>query len=350
MSDGRKPSTKQPSFLTLVRHGSKAPSEAGLAATLPVGVDISSLLREEMAEAMAETTAPGGFGPTPICDRGTLTMVSGAEAGSVYRLGPTSFVGRSPECEIQIDHVGISRRHAKIIREADTDTEYVIQDLGSRNGTSVRGRAITRCRLVDGDRIGFGPVFFRFALADEKEVLALKQRYEFSVVDGLTGAINRKHFDDRLIVELAYAKRHQSDVSLIILDVDHFKAVNDQLGHPAGDAVLRQLAATVKGALRVEDVFARYGGEEFAIIARGVGSEEALTFADRIRSLVETTAFAHEKTPVSVTVSLGVASLLDCKEPSVDQLVRLADSALYSAKASGRNCCKRPPTDTTPAK
>ena len=348
MSDGRKPSTKQPSFLTLVKDGSKATRDVGLGATMPVNVDISAILREEMAEAMAETTAPGGFGPAPICDRGTLTMVSGTEAGSVYRLTAVSIVGRSPDCEIHIDHAGISRRHAKIIRE--DDTEYVVQDLGSRNGTTVRGRVITRCRLVDGDRIGFGPIFFRFALADEKEVLALKQRYEFSVVDGLTGAINRKHFDDRLIVELAYAKRHQSDVSLIILDVDHFKAINDRLGHQAGDAVLRQLAATVKAGLRVEDVFARYGGEEFAVIARGVGGDEALTFADRIRCLVETTKFAHEKKSVSVTVSLGVASLLDCKEPSVDQLVRLADSALYSAKASGRNCCKRPPTDTTPKK
>jgi len=348
MSDGRKPSIKQPNFLSLVRDGSKVTRDVGLGATLPVNIDISAVLREEMAEAMAETTAAGAFGPAPICDRGTLTMVSGTEAGSVYRLAATSIVGRSPECEIHIDHAGISRRHAKIIREGET--EYVVQDLGSRNGTTVRGRVITRCPLVDGDRIGFGPVFFRFALADEKEVLALKQRYEFSVVDGLTGAINRKHFDDRLIVELAYAKRHQSDVSLIILDVDHFKAINDQLGHQAGDAVLRQLAATVKGGLRVEDVFARYGGEEFAVIARGIGGDEALTFADRIRGLVETTKFVHEKKPVSVTVSLGVASLLDCKEPSVDQLVRLADSALYSAKGSGRNCCKRPPTDTASEK
>jgi len=89
--------------------------------------------------------------------------------------------------------------------------------------------------------------------------LALKQRYEFSVVDGLTGAINRKHFDNRLIIELAYAKRHQTEMSLLLLDIDHFKEINDRLGHQAGDAVLRQLAAAIKATLRLEDVFARYG-------------------------------------------------------------------------------------------
>jgi len=204
----------------------------------------------------------------------------------------------------------------------------------------VRGRTVSACPLVDGDRIGFGPVFFRFALADEKEVMALKQRYEFSVVDGLTGAINRKHFDDRLLVELAYAKRHRSDLSLLILDVDHFKAINDKLGHQAGDAVLKQLAATVKAALRMEDVFARYGGEEFAIIARGIGGVDALAFAERVRRLVEQRQFVHDETQVWVSVSVGIATLPRGDGMNAEELVRQADAALYAAKAAGRNCCK----------
>jgi diguanylate cyclase (GGDEF)-like protein len=336
MNDRSKQGSKQPIVLSLLKDAQSAARQA-LGATQPI--EVARLLRDEMAEALAEPTCPGGFGPAPVCDRGTLTMVNGAEAGSVFRLGASTVVGRSPECEVLIDHVGISRRHARIVREAET--EYVVQDLGSRNGTTVRGQPITRTRLVDGDRIGFGPVFFRFALADEKEVLALKQRYEFSVVDGLTGALNRKHFDDRLIVELAYAKRHQSEVSLLLLDVDHFKTINDRFGHQAGDSVLRQLAAAIKATLRAEDVFARYGGEEFAIIARRSGIEDAFAFAERVRKVVESSQFVHEGTPVSVTVSLGVAALNDCAEPSVDQLVRRADSALYAAKAAGRNCSKR---------
>jgi two-component system cell cycle response regulator len=336
MTDRSKQGSKRPIVLSLVKDAQSVARQA-LRTTQPI--DVARLLRDEMAEALAEPTCPGAFGPAPVCDRGTLTMVNGAEAGSVFRLGASTVVGRSPECEVHIDHVGISRRHARILREAETD--YVVQDLGSRNGTTVRGQPITSTRLADGDRIGFGPVFFRFALADEKEVLALKQRYEFSVVDGLTGALNRKHFDDRLIVELAYAKRHHSEVSLLLLDVDHFKSINDRFGHQAGDSVLRQLAAAIKATLRAEDVFARYGGEEFAIIARRSSGEDAFAFAERIRKVVESSDFVHEGTPVSVAISLGVAALNDCTEPSVDQLVRLADSALYAAKAAGRNCSRR---------
>jgi two-component system, cell cycle response regulator len=274
----------------------------------------------------------------PICDRGTLTMVSGAEAGSVYRLGASTVVGRSPDCEVRVTDAGVSRRHASILQQGETD--YLVQDLGSRNGTTVHGRAVTKCLIADGDRIGFGPVFFRFALADETEELALKRRYESSIIDGLTGAMNRKHFDDRLIGELAFSKRHKVEVSLLILDVDHFKDVNDRLGHQAGDAILRQLAATVRHALRLEDVFARYGGEEFAIIARGIDRGGALTFAERVRSLVAATSFTHDNVRIPITVSVGVASLADCRDASVDQLITLADSRLYVAKASGRNCSR----------
>jgi diguanylate cyclase (GGDEF)-like protein len=274
----------------------------------------------------------------PVCDRGTLTMVSGTEAGSVYRLGANTVVGRSLDCQIKIHEAGVSRRHALITQSGET--EYYVQDLGSRNGTTVRGRPITRARLTDGDRIGVGPVFFRFALADETEELALKRRYEFSIVDGLTGAMNRKHFDDRLIGELAYAKRHKAGVSLMIIDVDHFKKINDRHGHQAGDTVLKKLAAVIRSTLRVEDVFARYGGEEFAIIARGIDTKHALAFAERIRALVEKTQFSHKSTPIPLTVSIGVASLADCRDASVDQLISLADSRLYVAKASGRNCSR----------
>jgi two-component system, cell cycle response regulator len=274
----------------------------------------------------------------PVCDRGTLTMVSGTEAGSVYRLGTNTVVGRSLDCQVKIHESGVSRRHALITQSGET--EYFVQDLGSRNGTTVRGRPITRARLADGDRIGVGPVFFRFALADETEEMALKRRYEFSIVDGLTGAMNRKHFDDRLIGELAYAKRHKAGVTLMIIDVDHFKKINDRHGHQAGDTVLKRLATVIRSTLRVEDVFARYGGEEFAIIARGIDTQHAVLFAERIRMLVERTQFLHKTTPLQMTVSIGVASLADCRDASVDQLISLADSRLYVAKASGRNCSR----------
>jgi len=96
----------------------------------------------------------------------------------------------------------------------------------------------------------------------------------------------------------------------------------------------------VRDALRAEDVFARYGGEEFAIIARGIERAGALAFAERVRNLIAATPFAFESKPIPVTVSIGVATLTDCRDASVDQLIALADSRLYLAKASGRNCSR----------
>jgi diguanylate cyclase (GGDEF)-like protein len=274
----------------------------------------------------------------PVCDRGTLTMVSGAEAGIVFRLGAQTYIGRALECDIRVEDVGVSRRHAVVTQEADT--AYVVQDLGSRNGTTVRGRPATREYLADGDRVGIGPIQFRFALADETEEEALRRRYESSIIDGLTGALNRTHFHDRLIGELAFAKRHQCEVSLLFLDIDHFKEVNDSFGHVVGDAALKHFTATVHKALRTEDVFARYGGEEFAIIARGIDRDHAMAFAERIRKLVEGAQLVVDDVKIPLTVSIGVASLADCRDASLDQLMELSDKRLYLAKAAGRNCCR----------
>jgi diguanylate cyclase (GGDEF)-like protein len=275
----------------------------------------------------------------PVCDRGTLTVVSGSEAGAIYRLGARTVVGRADDCEIRIQDAGVSRRHAIVVQESAT--EYFIRDLGSSNGITVRGRRVQASRIADGDRIGVGPVFFRFALADESEENALKQRYESSILDGLTGAMNRKHFDDRLLAELSHADRTGIDVSLVLFDVDHFKRINDTFGHPAGDEVLKRLASLLTRTLRLQDILARYGGEEFAIIARGISPSSALALGERVRNLVATTPFQCDTAPfVPVTVSVGIASVSECAEGNVTELIALADARLYAAKAAGRNCCR----------
>jgi len=296
-----------------------------------------------------------------VCDHPTLTMITGPQAGSVFRLQrSTTLVGRASDCQIFVDHAGVSRRHASILQTGSNGFE--IQDLGSRNGTTVRGNRVTRSELVDGDRVGIGSgVMFRFALADELEVSMLKQQYESSILDGLTGAANRRHLDDRLASEVAYAKRHGIELCLLLVDVDHFKLVNDQRGHPAGDHVLRELGSIVKRALRLEDVFARYGGEEFAIVSRSTDRPHGLLLAERIRHLIQSTTFEYEPQAahpppsgqaqqgrIEVTVSVGVACLTDCgEELTPERLIRSADVALYRAKSAGRNCC-RAVDDSTP--
>ena len=156
------------------------------------------------------------------------------------------------------------------------DGKYFVEDLGSRNGTFLQGKRITRAEIRDDDWVQLGArVAFRFTLTDSRQEGLLRKLYESSTRDALTGAYNRRHFDDRLRAEIAFAVRHATDCALILLDLDHFKRVNDTYGHPAGDEILRHLAGVANRALRTEDVFARFGGEEFAVILRGASTRGA---------------------------------------------------------------------------
>jgi diguanylate cyclase (GGDEF)-like protein len=142
---------------------------------------------------------------------------------------------------------------------------------------------------------------------------------------------------ERMAKELAYARRHGAPLSLIMLDIDHFKSVNDTFGHPAGDAVLIQLSKVVHDTLRTEDVFARYGGEEFAVICRGVNVERATIVAERLRELVAAMRTKADDQEIAITLSLGVAGYQETGAENPEQLIASADEALYEAKRAGRN-------------
>lgn len=275
----------------------------------------------------------------PVRDRATFTVVSGPSAGAIHSLvAVESVIGRGKECSVRILDSGISRRHARVVRQAPG--KYVVEDLGSSNGTSVSGvRIAGQHPLSEGDRIGVGPnIELRFGFTDEAEEGALRRVYESSVLDALTGAYNRKHFEERLASEVAYAKRHATPLSLLLFDLDHFKRINDTYGHLGGDHVLRTVGGLVKKTLRVEDIFARYGGEEFAVIARGIDVGKAYLFAERIRITVETAKIEFSGLLVPVTVSLGVASLACCGDAATaEALIGKADERLYVAKGTGRN-------------
>lgn len=277
----------------------------------------------------------------PVCDRPTLTMITGPEAGSIYVVSrDETWIGRAADCHIRIDDLGASRRHARIVREKDG--AYALEDNGSRNGTTVRGEPVVRHRLADGDRMGLGPnVFIRFSFTDRREEEMLRRRYESSILDSLTGVLNRAHFTDRLDGEIAYARRHNTPLSLLLLDVDDFKTINDSLGHQAGDYALQSMCTAVRTSLRVEDIFARLGGEEFAVIARGIDIDEALKAAERLRALIEATDMVFQGALIRLTVSIGVASLACCADEAKnrDELIRLADVRMYAAKGAGRNRC-----------
>jgi two-component system, cell cycle response regulator len=277
--------------------------------------------------------------PAPaIRSRAVLVMMSGPELGRVISVKEGSLtLGRSEECDARLDDSSLSRVHAQIVRVVGN---WMFADKGSTNGSTINDRRVEQPqRLADGDRIRLGSsTTLRFALVDEKEEQALQSVYQATTLDALTGVANRKQLEQRLDAELAFAVRHDAPLSVILVDVDHFKRVNDEHGHLAGDAVLKNVAATLSRGVRTEDVIARYGGEEFLTIARGIGKDEATVMAERLRQLVNASSTAFDGREIRVTVSAGVASLTCCG-PRRDKvtLLGLADARLYRAKQGGRN-------------
>ncbi|MHB8742734.1 MAG: GGDEF domain-containing protein [Sulfuricaulis sp.] len=160
-----------------------------------------------------------------------------------------------------------------------------------------------------------------------------------SVTDALTGLYNRRYFEDVLATELALAIRHGEHNSLLMIDIDHFKQINDTHGHHAGDQVLVEIADVLASKLRKTDMLCRLGGEEFILLCRRVNKEESMIVAEKIRRSIETHYFtADSGVRIAVTVSIGVATLPgDCATETVDAYVHHADLALYRSKALGRN-------------
>jgi diguanylate cyclase (GGDEF)-like protein len=161
---------------------------------------------------------------------------------------------------------------------------------------------------------------------------------EHAKIDPLTGLPNRRALDERLQQEWARLLRHGGHVSVIMADIDHFKKVNDQFGHPAGDEVLRQVARLLADGCRESDMAARYGGEEFVIVAPETTAQAAVDFAERLRMSICSKPLEVRGKVVDVTVSFGVADHEGRKTP--EELVQAADEALYRAKSAGRNCVR----------
>ena len=157
-----------------------------------------------------------------------------------------------------------------------------------------------------------------------------------AVTDGLTGLFNHRHFQERLSQEFQRLGRFAEPMSLLLLDIDYFKKVNDTYGHPVGDAVLKGVAGKVSKTIRTIDIPARYGGEEFAVVLLNTDAKGALNMAERLRDTVSKTIFSSEDQTFNVTLSIGISTYPDGIK-SKEELIERADKALYHAKRSGRN-------------
>jgi diguanylate cyclase (GGDEF)-like protein len=279
--------------------------------------------------------------PTHVSpDRATLTVLSGLNAGQVFALDNLDHViGRGTEADLWLEDPAISRNHTKVTRKPDG--RFFLEDLGSTNGTFVGGRRVEgRVELQSGDRVQIGPsLILRFSFTDDAEEALQRRLYESSTRDALTRAFNRKYLNERLLAEIAHARRHKTQLALLMLDLDRFKSINDSHGHLAGDMVLRVVAAHLQRLIRLEDVLARYGGEEFVILIRSTALNDAGKLAERVRTTVERLQITVTSGALlAVTTSIGVVSLSELSpEAGATELIATADARLYRAKVDGRN-------------
>jgi diguanylate cyclase (GGDEF)-like protein len=276
--------------------------------------------------------------PVKAAEYAVLTVLTGLSAGQAFTLRQVeTIIGRGRDCGVKLDDQGISRRHCRVV--GTVEGGYLAEDLESTNGTYVNGKRHKRAKLKPGDRLQIGPdVVLRLTMSDETEEALAKKLYESSTRDPLTFTNTRKYFDERLEAEIAYARRHKTPLGVLMIDVDHFKVVNDTYGHATGDIVLRRVAQELQNVIRTEDTLARYGGEEFVVLVRGIKPRNVIQFAERVRRAIERLDIRHDGKQVGVTVSVGVAMLADCgQDQGSKEIVGLADERLYRAKRAGRN-------------
>ncbi len=263
-----------------------------------------------------------------------LVVIYGEELGRKFDLdGKQITIGRSSKADIPIDQDSVSRKHVRIVSDGGKVT---IKDLGSTNGTFVNDDAVAdEVRLRNGDLIKVGRTIFKFLASNNIEAAYHDEVYRLTTVDGLTQVYNRRYFSDALERELSRSRRYQRSLSLILIDVDHFKQVNDRWGHLAGDTVLKGVAHEIRKRVRREDVLARYGGEEFSLLLPEVDIKGAALMAEKLRKLIEKFGFTFDDQKISLTISAGVAALK--KSDDAESLLRRVDDRLYQAKHGGRN-------------
>jgi two-component system, cell cycle response regulator len=289
-------------------------------------------------ESIEETwkTPPKKFAPS----KGKPCLVHlyppGYGLGTVYVLETQPIIlGREKSCNIWLDDASVSRRHVQI--KLENDGCYA-QDLNSTNGTIINDQTVSSGKLNDGDLLRIGNWIFRF-LDGENVITAYHEEiYNLTIIDPLTGIYNRRYLDEFLDRELARAARFDRPLGLILLDIDHFKSINDRLGLLGGDETLKEIAGRIKKAIRKHELFARFGGEEFAVVLPEACPEESVQIAERLRQLVQEKPFCFKEIVFGVTVSLGAISFQGNKFLTIEDLIGKADARLHQAKKSGRNC------------
>lgn len=277
----------------------------------------------------------------PAARHACLVLYSGSEPGQRFALPEgTLSLGRAPDCQVLLDNPAISRRHAEMQVQG---TEVRLRDLGSVNGSWVNEQRLREntVLLADGDMLRLGEVVLKFFQRESLDALLHDRIYRMATVDAGTEVFTRRYVMDTLAREIRRARRGGGALSVLGIDLDHFKSVNDRWGHNAGDQVLREAAATAHATLRTTDVLGRTGGEEFLAVLPDTGLAEARALAERVRAAIAArpvllTAADGREVPHAQTASIGVATLTPTLQ-TLRELLGAADARLYEAKHAGRN-------------
>ena len=270
-----------------------------------------------------------------------LLVIHGANMGLCVELidRPVN-IGRGRDCEMMIDHASVSRMHCRVWTD---EGRFHIRDLSSTNKTLVNGHVVETCELKDGDTIAIGEIVLKFFRRESPEDRYHQAMVEMATVDALTLLPNRRTWREGLERAIGQAQ-DGSPLCLVFIDLDHFKRVNDELGHLAGDEVLKAVAAVVRDSITPECLAGRLGGEEFAIVMPRTVLARAVDYAERLRLAIESLTIALPGGPRPVTTSLGVVQWQPGIQTSAE-FMRAADLELFRAKSEGRNrVCARPST------
>src|SRR5215213_5447292 len=252
-------------------------------------------------------------------------------------------LGRAIEADVRVNDSKVSRLQAKITSIFDPESnraDFVLTDLDSRNGTFLNGRRIQESVLQNGDKIMIGEHILRFEFLDEIDREYQRQIHRLISHDDLTGLLSSRSFFSELRRETARATSERRTFCVLMMDVDHFKNVNDNYGHLTGSKTLEEIGGCIIESLRSGDAASRFGGEEFSAFLLDADTTQAMVAAERIRHIIEQRPFtvvrhAEPESTHKVTISIGIAAFPDDSQDPIE-LVEMADSALYRAKREGR--------------
>jgi two-component system, cell cycle response regulator len=267
--------------------------------------------------------------------KGSLVIIDGtpADVGNHVVVGDEVLIGRE-QGPFPLRDGRISRRHC-ILRYREGS--YWIEDLGSTNGTQVNGRPVLESyKLSDGDQIFVGRTVMKFTLVDNTEANYLRQMERLVGTDALTGLVAKYRFDAALAEAIRIARMTGRPLSVLMMDMDGLKQVNDTHGHHFGANTISCVGKIIADTFRGRGEACRFGGDEFSAYLPGVDIQHAVAVGEQICEAVRTTPFPFKGIDIRVSISIGVTELLP-EIATMEQLLHLADQALYRAKRAGRD-------------